>query len=295
MPSTRDATRRRRGGGRLDAIAPPRNGGTLPADRERRASVRVAAGVALGTGLGAGLAGALWWARGPAEALRLFFWCLVGSAATAAISGAGAGLLGGGGGSAFRDGRVGVANALTIVRFALIAPTAWLLHSARYAEAVGLYGLLVATDVADGVVARRRREQSPFGVVMDPLADIASTFAVFTFLVIDNLVPLWLYLLLASRYAMLLVGSLVLSLAAGPIEFHATGPGKVVGVVQAAGAAWIMVAAAGGPVPAPADGPLFAFLGLGFASIVVSQAVIGWRHVRRAMPRRRGWQGGSSR
>jgi phosphatidylglycerophosphate synthase len=264
--------------------------------RAHRSQALEAAGVALGTGLAAGLAGALGWMgmAGSGEAARLLAWCLAGAAASAVLAAANAGLFATGAGSAAAGRGIGPANALTVVRFALIAPTAYLLASSRYREALGLYGLLIATDVFDGIAARVRREESPFGVVMDPLADVASTFAVFTVFVVDNLVPLWLYLLLVARYAMLLVGSLVLFLATGPIEFRATRPGKIVGVVQAAGVAWIMIGA-GGSLDARASGPLFAFLGLGFASIVVSQAVIGWRHIRRASPRGRGWQGGSSR
>jgi CDP-diacylglycerol--glycerol-3-phosphate 3-phosphatidyltransferase len=147
---------------------------------------------------------------------------------------------------------------------------------------------LIITDVADGMVARRRHETSAFGVFMDPLADILSTFAVFTVFVVDGLIPRWLYLILLVRYLMLGVGSLVLTRTSGPIDFHSTVPGKIVGVIQAAIALWIMAWAARGAPATPGDGPLFAFLALGFVSIVVSQTVIGYRHVRRAPPRVRG-------
>jgi cardiolipin synthase len=189
--------------------------------------------------------------------------------------------------------RLCVADQLTVLRLVLTAPTAWLLLQHRYPAAAAVYVVLIATDVADGIVARRRRETSAFGVFMDPLADILSTFAVFTVFVIDGLVPWWLYALLLFRYLMLGAGSLALARVAGPVEFHATLPGKIVGAAQAAGALWIMRAAWRGREETIRDGPLFAFLGLAFASIVVSQAVIGYRHVRRA--RARGWQRGSSR
>jgi phosphatidylglycerophosphate synthase len=182
--------------------------------------------------------------------------------------------------------RFGVANALTVLRLVLIGPVVVLLARQNYPAALVVYGLLGITDVIDGVISRARREQSEFGVVMDPVADIVSTYAVFTVFVVDNLVPGWLYLLLTARYAMLLAGSLGLFLATGGIEFRATTPGKVVGVVQAAGAAVLMAGAGGVRVPPAVRGALFAFLGLGFASIVVSQAYLGrmhWRRARRAM------------
>ncbi len=186
------------------------------------------------------------------------------------------------GGDAHPLSRFGAANALTVLRLVLIGPVVVLLARHDYQAALAVYALLAITDVADGVVARARREPSEFGVVMDPVADVVSTYAVFTVFVVDNLVPGWLYLLLTVRYAMLLAGSLGLFLATGGIEFRATIPGKVVGVVQAAGVAVLMASAGGARLSPAVREALFAFLGLGFASIVVSQARLGWMHRRRA-------------
>jgi phosphatidylglycerophosphate synthase len=180
-----------------------------------------------------------------------------------------------------------IADRITILRLVLIAPTTWCLVRHHYLAAALCYLALIITDVADGIVARRRGETSAFGVFMDPLADILSTFAVFTVFVVDGLIPVWLYGLLLVRYLMLGVGSLILTRASGPIDFHSTVPGKIVGVVQGSVALWIMAWAARG-VATPAGGPLFAFLAVGFVSIVVSQTVLGYRHVRRAPPRTRG-------
>jgi phosphatidylglycerophosphate synthase len=186
------------------------------------------------------------------------------------------------------QGRLGIADGITIARLVLIAPTVWLVAHRLYAPAALCYCALIVTDIADGIVARKRRETSIFGVIMDPTADILSTYAVFTTFMIDGLVPVWLQVLLTFRYLMLCGGSLFLARVVGPIEFRSTLPGKIVGVVQAAGVLWILGAAALGRVPTPASGPLFAFLALGFVSIVVSQALIGYRHVRRARTRARG-------
>jgi cardiolipin synthase len=255
---------------------------------------RHAALVSVGTGLAAGLVAAAW--VGIGDAPGLLAWSLAGGGVTALLAVAGARLfLPADPVTPGHPVRLGLPNALTLARFALIAPTVGLIAAAQYAPAALFYAVLIATDVADGLVARARGQTSRFGVIMDPLADVASTFAVFSVFVVDNLVPRWLYLLLAARYAMLLLGSVLLTRLAGPIAYRATIPGKVVGVVQAAGALWIMSAATGAPwVPVP-GGLLFAILGAGFAAIVVSQARIGARHVRRAAAPPGGWQGGSSR
>ncbi len=176
---------------------------------------------------------------------------------------------------------LGLPNILTLARFVLIAPTVVLLADARYPEALACYVVLFATDVADGIVARRRHLASEFGVAADPLADVASTFAIFTVFVRQGLCPPWLYALLCVRYAMLFGGSFGLFLATGPIRFNATVPGKIVGVVQAAGTTLVIAGAMVGGLDTRTERVLFTFLGIGFASIVISQALIGWRLLRR--------------
>jgi cardiolipin synthase (CMP-forming) len=181
-----------------------------------------------------------------------------------------------------------IADWITIARLALIAPMTWLLVRGHFLPAAVCYFILGGTDVVDGIVARRRGETSAFGMFLDPLADILSTAAVFTVFVLDGFIPRWLYVLLLLRYVPLAVAALVLTRTTGPVDFSSTVPGKIVGVLQAAAAFWVMVWAARGVHPAPGSGPLFAFLAAGFVSIVVSQTVIGYRHVRRASPGARG-------
>ncbi len=176
---------------------------------------------------------------------------------------------------------LGVPNGLTLLRFVLIAPTVVLLAQRRYPEALLAYAILFMTDVADGVIARRRHLESEFGVIADPLADIASTFAVFTVLFLQDLLPGWVYAILIIRYLTLGVGSWLIRVLTTPFTFKATLPGKIVGVVQAVGACLIVAGAMAGGLSERTEKGLFAFLGIGFASIVASQAVIGWRLVRR--------------
>jgi len=217
----------------------------------------------------------------PRSVTELLAWTLAGLALTGVL------VWGVRRGCGARDAPMRLADRITILRLVLVAPTVWCLLRYHYLAAAFCYLALIVTDVADGIVARRRHESSASGVFLDPLADILSTFAVFTVFVADGFIPVWLYGLLLVRYLMLGVGSFILTRASGPIDFHSTVPGKIVGVVQASVALWIMAWAARG-VATPAGGPLFAFLGAGFVSIVISQTVLGYRHVRRAPPRTRG-------
>jgi phosphatidylglycerophosphate synthase len=235
----------------------------------------------------AALAGGVWlWARGHrSDVVPLFAWTLVGGAATA-----GAVVLAGARWFRRDDGAplvaLGLPNLLTIARCILVAPTVVLLAREHYGAALFAYAVLTATDVVDGMVARRHALQSEFGTIVDPLADVASTFAVFTVLVVDGLAPAWVYVVLTVRYAMLFVGSAVLSWTVAPIRFRATVPGKIVGVAQALGISIVIAGAGSGGLSPPVSRVVFPFLGIAFASIVVSQAVLGWRHIRGRASRR---------
>jgi cardiolipin synthase len=283
----RDAMRRRRGAAGLGVFVRETVRDARDAYRRNRRVADAAARRAGGMGLVAAVAAgvALGLADGVADGVRLAAWTIAGALATAGLAVTNARLFRAVGSADEVPGSAapvlaapGLPNALTLLRFVLIAPLVVLAGTHRAGAAAAVYVVLGLTDVADGVLARRRGPVSEFGVVMDPLADVASTWALFTVFVVDHRVPEWLYLLLTARYAMLLVGSAALFLATGPIEFRATIPGKVVGVAQATGALLILW---GGLEPV-AERVLFAFLGLGFASIVVSQALLGWKQIRRA-------------
>jgi hypothetical protein len=109
-----------------------------------------------------------------------------------------------------------VADWITISRLVLIAPTAWLLARHHFIAAALCYVLLGLTDIVDGIVARARHETSAFGTFLDPLADILSTFAVFTVFLRSGFIPPWLYALMLLRYLPLAAASLVLTRRFGP-------------------------------------------------------------------------------
>lgn len=177
---------------------------------------------------------------------------------------------------------VGLANYLTLSRFFLIVPLVVLYSHGHWIAALAVYVVLGLTDVADGIVARARSEQTEFGVVMDPLADVFSTAAVFAVFLSMDLVPLWLFIILMVRYGTLILGSFVLFLVVGPIQFRATLPGKIVGVLQAVGIIIIIGCTWRGIDWERNVAPvLFPCLGFFFSIIVVSQLTLGYRHVRR--------------
>lgn len=176
------------------------------------------------------------------------------------------------------------ANKLTIVRFILTVPVVVTILDGRWVAALVAYIVCAGTDVADGIVARRRNERTRFGRTMDPMADVVSNGAVFAALVAIGMVPAWVFVVLMLRYGSLLLGSIVLFFAVGPIRFDSTSTGKVVGVLQALVVIMVLALVRQGIEWRNSFGYIvFAFLGAIFASVIVSQLVMAVKHVRKGL------------
>jgi len=70
-----------------------------------------------------------------------------------------------------------------------------------YNKYIALFVFIVAalTDVADGVIARKRNQITDFGKFMDPLADKVLTFAAMLWFVEIGMMPAWLVLIVVIR------------------------------------------------------------------------------------------------
>jgi len=66
---------------------------------------------------------------------------------------------------------IGWANALTALRLILVVPSCWGIATGQHAVAAAVFCIAVASDVADGRVARARGEVSKFGGLFDHSVD----------------------------------------------------------------------------------------------------------------------------
>jgi cardiolipin synthase (CMP-forming) len=90
------------------------------------------------------------------------------------------------------DRIVTVPNAITLVRLACIPLFLWLLFGlGRQSEAAVLLAVLGATDWIDGFVARRFRQVSTVGKVLDPVADRVLLLTAVIAIIVYGAVPLW--------------------------------------------------------------------------------------------------------
>lgn len=100
-------------------------------------------------------------------------------------------------------------NAITILRFLLVAPIVACLLIDEYSWAFGLFVLAALSDGVDGFLARHYDWHSRLGTYLDPLADKALMTAVYFTLGWQDVLPMWLVALVILRDAMILGGAFV--------------------------------------------------------------------------------------
>jgi CDP-diacylglycerol--glycerol-3-phosphate 3-phosphatidyltransferase len=84
----------------------------------------------------------------------------------------------------FEDGRLKLANLVTLSRAVLIAPILMLLLNGLQTPALGLYVLAALTDVFDGWIARGTGQASRFGAQLDATVDNIFSVGILTFLLL---------------------------------------------------------------------------------------------------------------
>ena len=100
-------------------------------------------------------------------------------------------------------------NALTLVRMFLVPLLVVVLLTefegrqilgiSKDIVGAGIFGLASLTDWLDGYLARRRRQVTWFGQMLDPIADKLLTSAAFISLVQLDLAPAWMVALIIGR------------------------------------------------------------------------------------------------
>ncbi len=154
------------------------------------------------------------------------------------------------------------ANKITIVRILMIPAFVTMaiyygqsVHRAEPLEwqrfaAIIIFLVAAASDGLDGYVARRYNQRSTLGVILDPIADKGLLLSGIITLSISNWskidpeygkFPAWFPVLVITRDAVILVGSVVLHLLNGRVQVRPSWTGKVATVLQMAAIAWVML------------------------------------------------------
>lgn len=170
---------------------------------------------------------------------------------------------------------------LTLLRAALTPGLVILLLERLHVAALALFLVAGLSDVADGWVARRFRQVSRLGTILDPLVDIVFNFSLFAALGVSGLLPAWVMWVAAARYGVLLVGGAYLYLFHGPVRIAPTLFGRLSGVVMSVLVGVRLLVAMLGGAAADRVGPLTSIaLGVLLSMGVAQGLVMGWYNLR---------------
>lgn len=127
-----------------------------------------------------------------------------------------------------------IPNALTILRILLIPVIVGFLVYDHFDYALVTLVIAALTDALDGSIARMANQKTQFGAYLDPLADkllLMTTFITFSWL---DMVPVWSVIVVVSRDAILLTGTLLASLTDTKIDASPSVLGKATTLFQLA-------------------------------------------------------------
>src|SRR5881628_84472 len=121
---------------------------------------------------------------------------------------------------------MGLANWLTLLRILLIPVFVTLLVYRRPGVALLVFAVAAFTDLLDGWVARRHKDESTLGAFLDPTADKLLLTASFVTLTYLKALPFWIAAVVISRDVILVVGTLLVYMLGARVYPRPTWAGK---------------------------------------------------------------------
>src|SRR5262249_28729546 len=104
-----------------------------------------------------------------------------------------------------------LANAFTAARIVLIPIFGACWYRGDATRALWIFGAAAATDLVDGFLARYLNQRSRLGALLDPIADKMLIFVALVVGVLVRAIPLWLFVVIFVRDAMLAIGAILFS------------------------------------------------------------------------------------
>ncbi|MBM3358140.1 MAG: hypothetical protein FJY54_10490 [Betaproteobacteria bacterium] len=147
-----------------------------------------------------------------------------------------------------------VPNAITLLRVLLIPLIAYCIVSGAYGAAFAGLMAAGASDLLDGFIARRLKQFSRIGAMLDPLADKLTILTAVVLLAWHELIPVWLAAAIVVRDAVIVSGAVAYHFVVGRVEIAPTPLSKVntfleFGVVAAVLASAAEIVDAGSALP----------------------------------------------
>ncbi|HTR97216.1 MAG TPA: CDP-alcohol phosphatidyltransferase family protein [Candidatus Acidoferrales bacterium] len=181
----------------------------------------------------------------------------------------------------YRLSALNVPLLLTLLRVSLVPGICLFLERRRFPAALALYVVAASSDVLDGWLARRWRQTTRLGTVMDPLVDIVFNLAMLWGLTAAGLLSRWVFWVGVLRYAILAVGGAGLYVFVGPVVIRPTIFGRLTGVVMTSLIAlFTLLWAVRGDVALGLTRLTEIALGVLLAATTVQIVLVGWYNLR---------------
>lgn len=105
-----------------------------------------------------------------------------------------------------------VSNILSAARLVTVPFIFFTIYREQWIFAIVWGGTAIITDVLDGFFARRLKQHSELGLILDPVADkLAISAGIFALVLSKSTFPLWAFLIIAIRDVLIVLGNAVLA------------------------------------------------------------------------------------
>ncbi len=121
---------------------------------------------------------------------------------------------------------INLPNSLTVLRILLVPVFVGLLLYGHYDAALITLLIAALTDVLDGMIARLTDQRTRLGEYLDPLADKLLLMSAIITLSVLGFIPIWAVIVVVSRDAILLAGTVIANLSETDINISPTAMGK---------------------------------------------------------------------
>lgn len=170
---------------------------------------------------------------------------------------------------------------LTLLRVSLVPGIMLFLAERHFMVAFVTYVVASLSDVLDGWIARRWRQTTRMGTVMDPLVDIVFNLAMLAGLAAAGLLSPVVFWIGVTRYTVLVVGAAFLYLCVGPVTIRPTFFGRFTGVVMSSLIAlFTLLWALRGELARTLTPLTEIALGVLLAATTVQIVIVGWYNLR---------------